>query len=159
MAGLGKPQKPVADISVPITRPVVIPESDLSKPDTVESDPPIVASDKVMVTLGSLPAGAVMEVQGMGQVCSSAPCDVEVDAGRPIVVTARIGSVSKEMTVTPSGQNRDVLIELDIPKTGTGTGKPRKGSRGGGVDRTSGDRATDNTGGNGLKIPDLFKNN
>jgi serine/threonine-protein kinase len=120
--------------------------------------------EKIKVTLGSLPAGAIILVDGMGQVCSSAPCEVMVNPDEPLKVTATIGNQSKTVTFTPSSQNTDLLIELDqkeldklvkhSKKTVGVKGVKKKKP----VSKTA-RKPVKNSSEAGLKIPDLFKNN
>ena len=116
--------------------------------------------EKVKVTLGSMPAGAVMLVEGMGQVCSNAPCEVLLVPDSPVTVTARLGDVEKEMIFTPSQQNTDVLLELELPGNKQPEEKKPKAAKGKSRSRTSGSSSSGSPSGTGgLKIPDVFKNN
>ncbi|MCK9522095.1 MAG: serine/threonine protein kinase [Proteobacteria bacterium] len=117
--------------------------------------------EKVTVTIGSMPAGAIIEIDGMGQVCSSAPCEVEMLSGKPVVVTARIGSVSAEATVTPSEQNRDILVTVDLENaqakqsgTAPGAKKPSKPAR---AKKGAKSPSTSPSKDDGLKIPERFR--
>lgn len=109
---------------------------------------------KIGVTVSSEPQGAVILVSGMGQVCSSAPCNVQLEAGSPTEVEARLEGVSKKITFTASEQNRELSIELDIPTKDSSKRKRR------GASKTAKDRTkTKKKNSDGLKIPDFFKNN
>ena len=126
----------------------------------VEDSPVEDAREKeetVTVTLGSVPAGAVMSVAGMGQVCSAAPCEIALPAFRPVEVTAQLNDFSRRQVFTPSAHNRELLIELDVPvlsSPGTPAKAKKKGTR---PVRERNDPAKTSAG--DLKIPDMFKNN
>jgi eukaryotic-like serine/threonine-protein kinase len=113
----------------------------------------------IEIAVESDPEGARIMVEGMGQVCSSAPCRVELGLGEPVKVTAELEGRRAEMVFTPSEQNRELSLEIEDEK------KPGQGRRPGG--RKSGGKKPGGAGGGGeksggktpgeLKIPDLFK--
>ena len=78
-----------------------------------------------------------------------------------MVVTARIGSVSAEATVTPSEQNRDILVTVDLENaqakqsgTAPAAKKPSKPARAKkGTQSPSASPSKDD----GLKIPERFR--
>ncbi|MBW2277056.1 MAG: hypothetical protein JRF63_06155, partial [Deltaproteobacteria bacterium] len=108
---------------------------------------------KLMVAVVTDPTGAVVTVEGMGQVCSKSPCDVALENGKPVKVKAELDGKSASMTFTPSVQNS----ELSLVLKGKAAGPIRKGGGkavGGG--KKKGD---DGKTSSGLKIPELFKDN
>ncbi|MFO8073763.1 MAG: serine/threonine-protein kinase [Polyangia bacterium] len=119
------------------------------------------------VAVESDPQGARIMVEGMGQVCSSAPCRVELERGEPVKVTAELAGRKAEMVFTPSDQNSELSLEIEEEKEKeSGTGKRPGGRRPGG--RKGGDKKPGGAEGGGgeksggktpgeLKIPDLFK--
>jgi serine/threonine-protein kinase len=107
---------------------------------------------KIVVKVITDPEGAVVNVQGMGQVCSSAPCEVALEDGKPVEVEAELDGKSAKMTFTPSDQNSELTLALKAkaPPIRKGGGKAVSGGKKkGGNGKTS----------SGLKIPDLFKDN
>jgi len=127
--------------------------------DTAGQDvalPIVPAPEKIDVRVVSDPEGAVVFVEGMGQVCSAAPCTVSLEAGAPVQISARDGSREEKTAFTPSAQNREVKFDLK-PKIGAGGGKKPKGGADAKGGEGSGSGPQQGTG--GLKIPDLFKNN
>ncbi len=108
---------------------------------------------KIEVSVMSEPEGAVILVKGMGQVCSSAPCKIQLEEGAPIEVEARLDGVSKKLTFTASEQNKELTIEVSRP----GKIQPRRKSVG---SKTTKEHTKSKSKKNdGLKIPDFFKNN
>jgi len=115
--------------------------------------------EKVDVRVISEPEGAVVFVEGMGQVCSAAPCTVVLEAGTPVQISAKAGAREEQTAFTPSAENREIKFDLK-PKAGGGGGKKTKGGDGkGGGGAGSGSSSDKGSGASGLKIPDLFKNN
>jgi len=108
---------------------------------------------KILVAVVTDPEGAIVSVEGMGQVCSKSPCDVSLARGVPVKVEAELDGKSASMTFTPSDQNSELSLELK----GKTTAPIRKGGGkvGGGGKKKGGDGKTSS----GLKIPDLFKDN
>jgi hypothetical protein len=98
---------------------------------------------KILVTVVTDPEGAVVVVEGMGQVCSKAPCEIQLTQGEPVEVRAELGGKRANMTFTPSEQNR----ELELLLKGKAPPIRKGGGKGGGNSKTP----------SGLKIPDLFK--
>jgi serine/threonine protein kinase len=118
--------------------------------------------EKIDVHVVSEPEGAVVFVDGMGQVCSAAPCTVALEAGAPVQISAKAGAREEKTAFTPSAENREIKFDLK-PKAGGGVGKKPKGGDGKGGDGKGGSGASigsgQQQGTGGLKIPDLFKNN
>jgi serine/threonine-protein kinase len=112
------------------------------------------APAKIEVHVSSDPEGAVVFVEGMGQVCSAAPCTVALEGGAPVRISAKNGDREERTAFTPSEENREIKFDLR-PKGG---GKKPKGGSGGGAGGASAGKEPQQ-GGSGLKIPDLFKNN
>jgi serine/threonine-protein kinase len=118
--------------------------------------PPIMpAPEKVDVHVVSDPEGAVVFVEGMGQVCSAAPCTVALEAGAPVQISAKAGAREEKTAFTPSAENREIKFDLKPKAVGGGGKKPKGGDGKGGTGAGSGQQQ----GTGGLKIPDLFKNN
>jgi serine/threonine-protein kinase len=118
-----------------------------------QASSPEQGNGKLVVAVVTDPEGAVVTVEGMGQVCSSSPCDVQLELGKPVKITAELGSKKAEMTFTPSEQNKELKLALKgkaAPIRKGGGGKVGGGKTGTGKgSKTS----------SGLKIPDLFKDN
>lgn len=131
------------------------------------------APSRINASFLTVPEGAVIHIAGMGQVCSSAPCQVEVEMGAPIEVSARVGEFTRTEVFTPSAQNRELtliikteeILDTSESETDEDTGevstekkknlkKKRRRIPGRKTGRTSKTNAT-----GGLKIPDVFKNN
>jgi hypothetical protein len=129
-------------------------DSQNQEADTGAAAPPAV--DKIKVNVVSEPPGAVVEIEGMGQVCSSAPCELELDVGKPIKITGSLGKRKDEATFTPSDQNKELWLDLKKAKATGGGGK-----KGGGGGKQGGGGGKQGGGGkktpSGLKIPELFK--
>jgi len=126
--------------------------------DTVAEDQtPLVvpAPAKIEVRVSSDPDGAVVFVEGMGQVCSAAPCSVALEGGAPVQISAKVGDREEKTAFTPSEENRE--LKFDLRPKGGGSKKPKGGSGGGSGGPGAGQDPRQ--GGSGLKIPDLFKNN
>ncbi|MBN2714962.1 MAG: protein kinase [Deltaproteobacteria bacterium] len=127
------------------------------------------AVEKISVSLTSVPIGAIIQISGMGQVCSSAPCTVDMVEGKSVEVTATIDDAHTSAVFTPSMQNRVLTLELEMDEeTDTsqkseksqvrkrGARKIKKSRKGSGK---SPDKSGTDGGSSGLKIPDVFKNN
>jgi eukaryotic-like serine/threonine-protein kinase len=118
--------------------------------------PPVempVAPEKIEVRITTDPTGAVISVDGMGQVCSEAPCTVALEPGRPVNISAKSGAREEATTFTPSAENKELAIAFKA-KGAPGGGKKRKN---GGEGEKPGGKEPGAEG--GLKIPDVFKNN
>jgi len=126
----------------------VDPESDPAETDNGASD-----DGKIVVAVVTDPAGAVVSVEGMGQVCSSTPCEVALQDGKPIRVEAELDGKTASMTFTPSDQNDELALDLK--------GKHVPIRKGGGkvIPKGDGKKKGDGKTTSGLKIPDLFKDN
>ncbi len=68
--------------------------------------------------VSSEPPGAVIELDGF-QVCDSAPCDVVVEPGQAVVLTAHKGSARAETKVLAQ-RSQTVTMLLESPKTPSG---------------------------------------
>ncbi|MBN2528788.1 MAG: serine/threonine protein kinase [Deltaproteobacteria bacterium] len=179
--GDSKNKKPTIQTPVPKMELAPLPVDDgpgEEQPVDGEETPTVAEDKKITVNLASIPAGAVIQISGMGQVCSSAPCEVSITEGELVEVTAHIGDISGMAKFTPSEQNRELIIELDLPDvTDSEPGldseadsaiaedaSPRKKAikkrRKRAVGRKSSKSGTSTgSGSGGLKIPDVFKNN
>jgi hypothetical protein len=130
--------------------------------DTAGKEKPPVepVPEKIEVRVVSEPEGAVVFVEGMGQVCSAAPCTVALAAGAPVRISAKSGDREEATAFTPSAENREIKFDLK-PKAGAGGGakRPKGGTDKNGGSSGGGGAGKDPQQGSGLKIPDLFKNN
>ncbi len=115
--------------------------------DEATEDKPV-GEPKIAVTIKTRPKGAVVIIEGLGQVCSRTPCDVELPWGTPVSVEANLDNRSKQITFTPSPQNREITLTLKKSRSGRRGGKKPDPKPGGSETRD-----------NGLKIPKLFQNN
>ncbi len=113
----------------------------------VEESPAVVVMTNV--SINTTPEGAVISISGMGQVCSSAPCELELETGKPVEITATSGKKKKTLTFTPSEQNKEVTLTLKAKAGGKWTPKAGGGDKPTGKKESSG----------GLKIPGIFKDN
>ncbi|MCP4674925.1 MAG: serine/threonine protein kinase [Deltaproteobacteria bacterium] len=113
---------------------------------------------KIKVQVKTDPEGAVIFIEGLGQVCSKAPCELELEEGSPMEVEARVDNRKAKMTFTPSAQNRELVLEVKkVPRRG---GKKPKGGRGKNGKPTEGKgKSKTETSSTGLKIPGIFKDN
>jgi hypothetical protein len=127
-------------------------ESDKTDDPTGEEYPDDLpmAEPKIAVTIKTKPKGALVTIEGLGQVCSSTPCDVELPWGTPVAVEATLDNRSKQITFTPSPQNRELSLTLKRSRSGGRRGGKRPDTKTG-----SGSATRDN----GLKIPKIFENN
>jgi serine/threonine-protein kinase len=108
----------------------------------------------VAVSISSEPKGATIVVEGLGQVCDSAPCELKMESGKAVEVSAQLGKRSDKKTFTPSEQNKEILLILKRPQSSSKWQKGRDSSVKKGKDESSSSSKTDpNT---GLKLPDLF---
>ena len=122
-----------------------------------EQEPEVALPEKVDVKIESSPQGAIISIEGMGQVCSSAPCVLSLEAGTPLEITAKKGKKNKTLTVTPSEQNREVVFDLKKKKSHkSGSGSKGDGDKDNSTAKDTGGKKPDK-GTGGLKIPDLFK--
>ena len=157
--GVLKKEEPQVSLPVVKTEPLPALDNIVSKRNETDDDTDkLKESEKIKVIFGSIPAGAIIQVEGMGQVCSSAPCEVQVIPDKSLKVTALVGDISKTEIFTPSNQNTELLIELDMKMINSGKNdisqkKPRKNRR---IKHKP--KKNSNKGG-GLKIPDIFSNN
>ena len=119
----------------------------------VEKDPQVeenaAAAAMTGVLIKTKPEGAVISISGMGQVCSSAPCELELATGKSVEITATSGNKKKTLVFTPSEQNRELTLTLKAKGGGKWTPKA------GGGDKPSGEKEPSG----GLKIPGIFKDN
>ncbi|MBN2343312.1 MAG: serine/threonine protein kinase [Deltaproteobacteria bacterium] len=154
-----KEDKKAAESVTPVakTEPLpVIDDSPVAPPrDTAPSTPA-----KIAVSLDSVPTGAVILIEGMGQVCSSAPCEIPLTVGEPVEVSAVIDEAKQSAVFTPSSQNKSLVLELDMSAKPAKKTVRKKGGRKGKTTPTKKGTTTGAAGASGgLKIPDVFKNN
>lgn len=107
----------------------------------------------VNVSIQSEPSGAVVVIEGMGQVCSQTPCELALEEGAAIDVEVVMNGRSRKMTFTPSEQNKALTISLSS-----------KGGKKGGrkIPRTEGEKSGNDKPPlkeDDLKIPNIFKTN
>ena len=110
-------------------------DPEIPEPDEGLPPPPDPVIELVKVSIISSPSGAVVEIEGKGQVCSETPCELDLEAGETVEITGRHGKRKQTITFTPSDQNKNLELSLKA--------RPAGGGKSGG----------------GLKIPDLFKDN
>jgi serine/threonine-protein kinase len=118
-----------------------------------EEAPPVELPEKIAVSVETDPAGAVISIEGLGQVCSESPCELELEEGKPVEMLARLGKRQAKMTFTPSEQNKEISLELKKPARRGG-----RRSKGGGKGSSAGGKDKPGESG-GLKIPGIFKDN
>ncbi len=126
--------------------------------DTAEAEAPPanVEEKKIAVKINTDPEEAVILIEGLGQVCSKAPCDVELTEGQPVQIEAKLGKRNAKMTFTPSEQNRELTLALE--KTERRGGRKPRGTGRTGTKKGPGPTKT-KTDSSGLKIPGIFKDN
>jgi serine/threonine-protein kinase len=110
---------------------------------------------KIEVWIQSDPKEAVIFIEGLGQVCSSAPCKIELEEGKPVEIKAQAEDRASKLVFTPSGQNKKVLLKIEEKKTSKKSSKRRstkKSSKSGGKKESSTETKP-----SGLKIPGIFK--
>ena len=118
-----------------------------AKEKQAEESPGTIAMTKVSIM--TTPQGAVISISGMGQVCSGAPCELELETGKPVEITATSGKKKKTLTFTPSEQNKEMTLTLKAKSGGKWTPKT------GGGEKPAGEKEPTS----GLKIPGIFKDN
>ncbi|MCP4604966.1 MAG: serine/threonine protein kinase [Proteobacteria bacterium] len=112
---------------------------------------------KISVEVKSEPKEAVIFIEGLGQVCSKTPCNVELEAGHPVEIKAKLGNRSAKMTFTPSEQNKELVLEMK--KAGRRSNKKPRNPEIKSDSKPDGDKGQSNTktDSSGLKIPGIFK--
>jgi hypothetical protein len=118
----------------------------LEKKTAAAPTPAVAVPETVAVFVKSEPIGAVISIEGMGQVCKQAPCEVMLKKGETVTFAAMIGARKTTMAFTPSVDNKEITLEL---KTAATKSKPAKKDSGSGNSATS----------DGLKIPGIFREN
>jgi len=146
-----------APAAIPVPTPAAAPA-----PETALGD--VTGQSKIGVSVRTVPEGAVVTIEGMGQVCSSTPCEVPLSEGEPVEISARDGSRSATMVFTPSEQNRELELKLKASASGGSKRRPRPaassaddGKSAGKGGSAGGGKGAGKGGKSGLKIPDLFK--
>jgi serine/threonine-protein kinase len=125
----------------------------------------LVHRDKVQVRIETEPSGAVIEVEGMGQVCSASPCDVTLWSGAPLELSASLDGKSAKMIFTASEQNKSAKLILPGSEVSTSKERQRRQER---REKSAKDAAEKGEGNrkqeqewtgssDGLKIPEVFK--
>ncbi len=115
----------------------------------VESDKD--GAKKIVIVVKTNQENAVVSIKGLGQVCSKAPCEVELKSGEPVEIEAKYKDRTAKMIFTPSTQNRELTLDLK---------KKRKVRRRGTRRTNTKDTAKPTSprpSGSGLKIPGIFK--
>ena len=128
-----------------VIEPPVPPDSGVPEKQIEENPADVVMTN---VSIKTMPEGAIISISGMGQVCSSAPCDLELESGKPVEITAKSGKKKKTLTFTPSEQNKELTLIVKTKAGGKWTPKAG-GDKSGEEKQASG----------GLKIPGIFKDN
>ncbi|HSC85795.1 MAG TPA: hypothetical protein VLC09_00920, partial [Polyangiaceae bacterium] len=77
------------------------------------SAPPPAAPAKIVVHVSTVPAGAVVTQDGF-QVCDTTPCDVSLDPGAAVVLSAKLGSKTGSAKVLAQ-REQSVTIALGAP--------------------------------------------
>jgi eukaryotic-like serine/threonine-protein kinase len=103
---------------------------------------------RITVSINTKPKGAVVMIEGMGQVCSITPCEVELPEGTPVEVEATLDNKTKRRTFTPSPQNRELFLTLKKSRSGFHRGGKKPETKASGTRETA----------TGLKIPKIFEN-
>ena len=132
-------------IASPVQRDAGVTEKKVEENPQVEESTAAVAMTDVLIK--TTPEGAIISISGMGQVCSSAPCELET--GKSVEITATSGKKKKTLIFTPSEQNRELTLSLKAKGGGKWTPKV------GGGDKPTGEKKPPS----GLKIPGIFKDN
>jgi hypothetical protein len=110
---------------------------------------------KIEVLIQSDPEQAVIFIEGLGQVCSSAPCKIELEEGKPVEIKAQAGNRSSRLVFTPSEQNKEITLKIEekrAAKKGAKKRPAKKSSKSGEKKETPTETKP-----SGLKIPGIFK--
>ena len=126
-------------------------ETEIDSNETREeaSDPMNLKIETVKIAIDTTPEDAVIFVEGMGQVCSKSPCEISLKTGIPKKVIAKKNGSSSEITITPSEQNKEVHLKIEEKKEKKRVKAKNREKK----------KEKKNKNENGLKIPDIFKNN
>jgi hypothetical protein len=126
--------------------------------------------EQIAVIVETEPKGAIVSVEGKGQVCGLSPCEVSLEKDVAYEISARLDTKIGNITFTASQQNKYVKIVLKEPpeRVGDDSSRERRRERRNkkvkekeekepektpsGGDSKSGTKNAD-----GLKIPDVFK--
>jgi hypothetical protein len=106
---------------------------------------------KIEVLIQSDPEHAVILIEGLGQVCSSAPCKIELEEGKPVEIKAQAENRSTKLVFTPSEQNKEITLKIE-EKRAAKKRPAKKSSKSGGKKGTPTETKP-----SGLKIPGIFK--
>jgi serine/threonine-protein kinase len=110
---------------------------------------------KIEVLIQSDPEQAVIFVEGLGQVCSSAPCKIELEEGKPVEIKAQAGNRSSRLVFTPSEQNKEITLKIEEKRAAKKSAKKRPAKK---SSKSRGKKETPTeTKPSGLKIPGIFK--
>ena len=131
---------------------------DKTPKDKTPPKDPIIQQEKtsIDVAIKTVPSGAIIFIEGMGQVCSKSPCNMSLKSGERVEITAKLKNKTKKTTLTPSLQNKDLLITFKNKPTYVGK-KHRESKKSHGKSTTP--KATPEPSASALKTPDIFKNN
>lgn len=129
------------------------------EPAAVEGEAQAKAEEErsIEVSIQTVPQGALILVENMGQVCLRSPCQVKLEAGKPVEVKAELDGRKSSMTFTPSVQNKEIILSLDeAPKK---TARKRTGEPAKRTERVESSPTREKAELKGLKIPGIFKEN
>lgn len=113
----------------------------------------IVEQKRIPVTIMTKPEGAVVEIEGLGQVCSKTPCKVELEEGKSVKIRASYKNETEKMTFTPFDQNKELLLEFKKVATKKNEKTIRKNEKKNNEKRSNEKKNSE------LKIPGIFKDN
>ncbi|MCP4196158.1 MAG: serine/threonine protein kinase [Proteobacteria bacterium] len=106
---------------------------------------------KIEVLIQSDPKLAVIFIEGLGQVCSSAPCKIELEEGKPVEIKAQAENRSTTLVFTPSEQNKEIMLKVEQKRTVKKRPAKKRLKSDGKKEKPS------ETKPRGLKIPGIFR--
>ena len=114
--------------------------------------------DLVQVSVSSTPEGAIVEIEGKGQVCPTTPCSFPAARGEPLTLLVTHGKTTKKETITPEDDLTELAVKLGGKSVKKAHEKPDNG-KDGSKDKTKGEGKvkTKNLDSGDLKTPDIFK--
>lgn len=141
------------------------PQDGIDEETQTEELPALETDGKIVVRIETEPPGAIVKIEGKGQVCSAAPCDVSMEGETTAILEASLDKKTGKMTFTPSAQNKTVRIKLkEAEETGGKARGKRRGQRskeeGSGSEPAQPSKPANEGAGaspDGLKIPEYFR--
>jgi serine/threonine protein kinase len=120
----------------------------------VSGEPPIPAApEEVLLSIDTIPAGAVVDVEGKGNKCPATPCHFMAVKGEEIVLIVKRGKISLRHPVTPLDDPTEVKLRIGKPEKKAG----EKGSEKGKEKTGKGSKKIKNIDSGDLKTPDIFR--